>query len=334
MDIPNKFHDSLTINKIEYSELEDAIIEARSDEDLKSIINEIYHKRTNRDKRENPIEHDAGLIGGIKFLRKTDPCWIISSDSTLKLYGIQNSVRDETQLVIGLDVILGMLAVNSGGVSVEASDFAPLFKNLIKYSLIPTSEAFELSDLAFILDTHTKVNQLPPDRVIEVAKEVKKMRAAGEPDESVALYLRRIIEGDKIELAKDIQRAKFNEQVALEKKQAVEKENEVLFGNYRVNRKGVLTDQYDEQLRKNRRVLLGITLSCGLIIYISVRYLVSSDNKQIQFLISVLMGVVFFLLPYLPMNKRLKRKYSERVTEIEKQVEAEILHMKQQAKLK
>ncbi len=114
-------------------------------------------------------------ISGAQFIRKSEKCWIVTSDSIMKRYAIENCIRDENEIAVGLDVIIGLMAVNSGGVNVDASNFAPLFKNLIKYSLVPENAAFEVKDLAFILRTNIKVNELTHDKVIEVAKEVKRL---------------------------------------------------------------------------------------------------------------------------------------------------------------
>lgn len=77
------------------------------------------------------------MVYGVNYLRKTDPTWILTTDGTLKYYAIENISRDESEIAIGLDALIGMFAVNGGGVNVDSSDFAPLFKNLIKCSLVP-----------------------------------------------------------------------------------------------------------------------------------------------------------------------------------------------------
>jgi hypothetical protein len=190
MDMPKVFNDSLPIKCYDYAELNEAIEAGKQNADIKNQINETYKKRTKRDKRENPLSHDAGVISGTQFLRQTEKCWIVTSDSIMKRYAIEHCLRDENEIAIGLDVIIGLMAVNSGGTSIDASNFAPLFKNLIKFSLVPESNAFEVRDLAFILRTNIKINELPNEKVIEVAKEVKRLRVSGEDEEHVALYLR------------------------------------------------------------------------------------------------------------------------------------------------
>lgn len=331
MDLPKVFQEKLEINKYEYTELNDAIEKAQQDENLKTAINDIYKKRTNRDKRENPILHDAGMIGGIKYLRNFEKCWIITNDSTLKVFALQNPVRDEPEFAVGLDVILGILAVNSGGVDIEASNFAPLFKNLIKHSLEPATDAFAMNDLAFILNSHIKVNELPNEKVIEVAKEVKKMRIAGESNEDISLHLRRVLEGEKLSFSKDIYEAKQRESIANNEKEKVERQNEALINNFRINKKAELRTKYDNELFWNRIKMFSVPLIIGAIIFVSIRWGIESNDKVVAYIVGVSVEVIFALLAIFPYNKHIRKRYKSYVTDIDNIVEMEIDKMRNKA---
>ena len=332
MDMPRVFNDSLSIICYDYTELSNAVEVGEQNVELKSQINEIYKKRTKQDKRERPLSHDAGLISGAQFIRKEEKCWIVTSDSIMKRYAIENCIRDENELAIGLDVIIGLMAVNSGGTSMDASNFAPLFKNLIKYSLVPESDAFEIKDLTFILRTNIKINLLPNDKVLEVAKEVKKLRISGEDEENVALYLRRFIEGDTAEMVKDVEDALSKESIAKSKREEAEKERDIAYQEIRRKRLGELRDEYDANLRNNRIKMSGIPLVVGMITFVTVRYGLNDQSDLIQYLIGCSVGLIFGLLPLIPINKSLVRKHSEYVSEINKVVENEILEIKRKAK--
>lgn len=332
MDIQKKFNDDLPLTKYEYAELNQAIEAGQNDENLKSAINEVYKRRTKRDKRENPIMHDAGMVRGIEYLRKSEEkSWIVTSDSTLKIYALEHTVRDENELVVGLDVILGVMAINSGGVDVEASNFAPLFKNIIKYALIPQSSAFELQDLAFILSTDTRVNELPNDKVIEAAREVKKMRIAGIDEEQVALYLRRIIEGEKVGIIKDILEVKEREQLTISQRDKIEKEKNLLVENYRINRRGELQDQYKKEMWANRYKLIIIPLLIGVLIFFAIKVFAPNQDGRYQFVAGCIAEAIFSLLIIWPFNKRINKKYSTYVTAIEETIEREIADLKNRA---
>ncbi len=331
VDIPSMFHKLLAVKELDYRELHEAIDEGRKNEELKTKINAVYKKRTKRDKRENPKTHDAGMISGAYFVRKNEKCWIITVDGTMKLFAIDNCLRDENEIAVGLDVVLGLMAVNSGGVNIEASNFAPLFKNLVRYSLIPESDAFEVRDLAFMLSTNTKVQELPTERVIEVAREVKKMRISGKTEENVALYLRRVIEGDKLGLGKDIQEAREKESIEKTRRERAESENRVWAEEFRGKRRGELRDQYDTNLRRNRVLFFAIPTIVATILFLTIKNFVLDESALSQFFVGLSIEIIFGIIPLFPINKRLIKRHSEYVTGIDSIVENEIIDLRKKA---
>lgn len=333
MDMPSVFSEDLPILHCDYTELNDAVELGEINPEIKSQVNEAYKQRANRDKREKPLTHDAGMIGGAQYIRKEEKCWIITSDSTMKRYAIEHCIRDENEIAIGLDVVIALMAVNSGGANLSASNFAPLFKNLIKYSLEPERDAFEVKDLAFILRTNIKVNELSNDKVIEIAKEVKRQRVAGEEEENVALYLRRFLEGDTIGMAKEVDEARSKESLARTQREEAERERDVIIDEYRNRRKGELRDKYDTELRINRIKAIGIPVIVGVIVFVTVKFGLKDSRELTQYLIGCSVELIFGLLPLIPLNRKLVRKHSEYVNDINHKVENEILELKKKAKL-
>lgn len=331
MDMPSTFNGQLPISCYDYPELSEAIESGSKDAELKSRINETYKKFTGRDKREKPLSHDAGIIRGAEFIRKSENCWIITSDSTMKRYAIENCIRDENEIAIGLDVAIGLMAVNSGGVNMDASNFAPLFKNLIKYSLVPESDAFEVRDLAFILRTKIKINELSNDKVIEVATEVKRLRVAGEDEENVALYLRRFMEGDTVGMVREVEEALSKESLAKTGKEVAERERDIMADEYRDRRKGELHDKYNQKLRNNRIRFFCIPSVVAIIVYFIIENLIQNQSPMSQFIVGVSVEMIFGLIPLIPINKGLVRRHSEYINGINRVVENEILELKKKA---
>lgn len=330
MDIPTVFNEALEVKMYDYPELDDAIKRGMEDSDLKDKIQQTYRKITGRDKRDRPVSHDAGLIEGAKEIRKSEKCWIVTIDSTLKRYAIENALRDDHEIAVGLDVVLGLMAVNGGGVDVDSSNFAPLFKNLVKFSLVPESDAFEMKDLAFILRTRIKINELPNEKVIEVAKEVKKLRVAGAEEENIALYLRRFMEGDTLGMVKQVEEAVSSASIAKEKRELAEKERDKAFDALRNKRRGELRDEYDKQLLVNRLFLVGVPVVIGIITYLTIRYGIDSENKYILYLVGLGVEAIFSVIAFFPLNKRIRRKYSDYVLGIDSVIEKEIHEIKNQ----
>lgn len=329
MDLPVKFKNHLALQVFDDSEINEAVLQGENDDSLKSKINEIYNKRTKREKRPNPLSHDAGLIKGTNLLRRKHKTWIITNDSTLKIYALENCIRDENEIAIGLDVLIGMMAVQGGGANIDSSDFAPLFKNIIKYALIPASDSFEVRDLAFILNTNLKINELPENRVIDIAKDVKRLRFSGAEDDQIALLLRRTLEGDKLTFAKDIKEALDREGIAkVERERAMETAN-IFVEQFRITRKAELRDKYDKELRNNR-ILLGIIPLIIAICTIFLFIFSLQDEKWWQIGIGILINIITDFAFCLPFNKKFVKKHSEYITNIDQVVEKEILEKKQQ----
>ena len=329
-ELPKAISSLTRIEIIDYRELDTVVQNGCSDDVLKGKINEIYFKRFKRDKRDNPKTHDAGLIYGVNFLRKTEPTWIITSDGTLKVYAIENIARDETEIAVGLDVLIGMFAVNSGGVDVDSSDFAPLFKSLIKNSLIPEEHIFDVRDLAFILSTGLRINDLESEKVVEIAKSVRRMRIAGVDDEEISLFLRREIEGQKLEIAKDLSQAKASESIAKARKEQAEKERDLAYNKIRERRRGELRDEYNRNFRNNRiKFFLLPTIIAGVIFFV-IKILVPNQSTLSQFIVGCSVELIFGLLPLWPINKSLIKKYSEYVTKIDTIIEKEIIELRKE----
>ena len=327
-ELPKSIFSLTNIEIIDYQELETEVQSGCADENLKTKINDIHFKRLKRDKREAPKSHDAGLIYGVNFLRKSEPTWILTSDGTLKIYAIENTIREETEIAIGLDVLIAMFAVNGGGVDVDSSDFAPLFKSLIKSSLIPEDHIFDVRDLAFILGTDLRINDLESTQVVEIASSVRRMRIAGVEDNEISLFLRREIEGQKLGMVKDLSLARASEVIANARKDQAERERDRAYNKLRERRRGELRDEYDRNLRNDRRKFFILPSLIAIILFFVIKLLVPVQSSLNQFIVGCSVEFVFGLIPLWPINKNLSKKYSEYVTNIDSKIELEILEMR------
>jgi rRNA-processing protein FCF1 len=330
MDIPTIFNQTLSVKIYDFPELGEAISRGASDEALKEKIQQTYRKLTGRDKRDRPVSHDAGLIEGAKEIRKTEKCWVVTNDSTLKRFALEHGIRDEHEIAVGLDVVLGLMAVNGGGVDVDSSNFAPLFKNLVKYSLVPESDAFEMKDLAFILRTRIKINELPNEKVIEVAKEVKKLRVSGADEENIALYLRRFMEGDTVGMVKQVEEAVSAAGIAKAQREFAERERDRVFEVLWNKRRAELMDKYNTELIVNRCLLFGIPIVVAVITYLTIRFGIDSENKSIQYVVGLGVELMVTLIGFFPLNRRIRRRYSDYKLGIDNLVGNEIRELRNQ----
>lgn len=197
--VPSKFSSLIDIDLIDNEDIDRAVQQGRENTKIKNKINTIYRSYRGYDKREPALLHDAGLIAATQYLRKTGKYIILTNDNILKRYSIENPIRDEMGIAIGLDVLISLLVVSGGGVNMDPTDFAPLFKNIVRMSLYPSQDAFRVEDLSFILGVNLEIQKMPDDKVIELAKAVNQKMCAGVPSQDIALYLRREIESERLQ---------------------------------------------------------------------------------------------------------------------------------------
>ncbi|MBK6776784.1 MAG: hypothetical protein IPG74_13420 [Flavobacteriales bacterium] len=171
-----------------------------------ALIDAVHFRRFKEPKREVPKKHDLGLIAGAQHIRNSERCWILTKDGTIQRYAIDHTVRDEDPIAVSLGALINMMAINSGGADMDPSNFAPLFSRMIRAGLIPDQGAFQLEDLSFLVERNMDINELPPEQVVAIAREVNRMRFAGRSVEEIDLYLRRAFQGEKAKLQSSVEK--------------------------------------------------------------------------------------------------------------------------------
>ena len=194
---PNKIFSTVDIKLEDFLELHNAIEVGCFDEDTQERINAISTSRTGHNKSKNVLEHDAGLIQGALYIKKKGKTWILTKDSVIREYANSNTIRDEYPIAIGLDSFIQMMAIKNGNIENSSTNFAPLFAKIVQFSLLPEKNMFKVEDLEFILDTKIEIQKLRNVDIIEVAKEVNKLRINNKPDDDIALEVRRYFQSKK-----------------------------------------------------------------------------------------------------------------------------------------
>ena len=197
--VPSKFSRVIDIELIDNEGIDRVVVQGQENAKIKDKINTIYKGYRGYDKREAALLHDAGLVAATQHLRNDGKYIILTNDNVLKRYSIENPIRDEIGITIGLDVLISLLVVGGGGTNMDPTDFAPLFKNIVRMSLYPSQDAFRVEDLSFILGVNLEIQKMPDDRVIALAKAVNQKICAGIPSQDIALYLRREIESERLQ---------------------------------------------------------------------------------------------------------------------------------------
>jgi len=323
-EIPEKISSDLLIEERDYRELSEEIILGEESPIIKNSINEIYKSKTKRDKKEASLRHDAGLVNGANFLRKEVPSWILSRDSTIIQYAKNNEIRDDMPICISIDSLINLLAINDGFEGISESSFIPLFCNLVRTSVYPVDQVFQIEDLLYMKDIESQIADLPEEKIILIANEVNRNRIKGYDTNKIALQLERDFQKAKLEIATELEDTTnrlINKNV----------ENERISNNYSKAKKGFfrktemdLGKIYRKKYIKD--IILFFTLcpiSITILLYILYRvFPLNSLNNAVSIIISLSTGLLvtlftskFFVLP------RIIKKYNNKKSEMNKCIE-------------
>ncbi|MEO9966934.1 MAG: hypothetical protein ABJF11_14145 [Reichenbachiella sp.] len=279
-DLPEFICESLELKNEDYQPLVDKIEKSGNDEKVKNQIDTIHRRRTGQPKRDKPKVHDAGLIGGAKFLRSNGPVWILTKDGTIREYSNENLIRDEYPLAIGIDSFIQMLAISNGGATNTASNFAPLFAQIVQSSLTPEKDTFRMEDLYFILESKIGIERLPNNMIVEVAQRVNRLRFSGLSDDEIALEIRRAYEASKLDMERELEDYKTS-------KFKFKSESEKLARSNIGLTKQLVDEKFKSWLHEERlKVLVSWGKLTGLLILLSIllHFLISyaSDTNPIM----------------------------------------------------
>lgn len=326
IDIPAYFSDYLKLNMEITSELETAILNGNKNEQLLESINKVYFRKRNKDKKKSSLVHDAGLISGAKFLRTSEKCFILSRDSSINEAALEYKNANEIPIAIGLDTLINLLAIYNGGTDIDPRNCAPLFASIIKLALIPEQDVFKLEDLSRMLDVETQIANLPTEEIIDIAKELHHNNVTGVSDEDSSLQLTRRFQSAKIQFQTDLDKQKQQTYFEKEEKEKyIEssiKTMEVLRNEY----KGNLMKKYDNNLFKNR-ILFFVVLPILTIILFGMILFNNSEKKFTWNEQGINLGIniiAWFIVDFLIIGKKLRSSYTEKVNEINEQVERKI----------
>lgn len=328
MDIPEYLSELLEIKRHDSGELDEAIRKGQEDNQLKELINKIYKSKRHRDKKRNPLQHDAGLIAGAEFIRKQEKCFILSRDISVKETALNKPIRNEMPIAIGLDTLINVLAIDNGGTDVDPTNYAPLFASIIKLALIPEHDVFRVEDLSRMLDVQSQIADLPSDKIIDIAKDLHHNHVIGTSEEEISLKLTRSFQAAKLELQSDLEKSRKEAFFEKTEKERFIKRSEKATQKLREKYTGELRDKYDGKLTKNRILIFVVLPVITIIITGMIIYYFASDVKPISMkdqIIGLGLNIMFWLLTdFLFLDKKIKSKYSERINGINEEVERRI----------
>jgi hypothetical protein len=209
-DPPKSIDNDLTISLIDFSDLDKEIQKGILDSKLVESISHVWLKSRMRPKRKRASEHDAGLLFGAKYLRKSgNKCWVLTLDRTLHEYALKSVGPNEMPLLLSFDALIQILAIEDAGTETEATVFAPLMASILSYQFEPSLETFTLEDLGWLLDVEERCADLTPDDVEKLAIKVNQARLLGKTydDPELRLIIQRTFQSKKFQAIDDLTKA-------------------------------------------------------------------------------------------------------------------------------
>ena len=289
-------------------------------------MNEIHNRCFDTDKSDVAVQHDAGLIAGLLEVRKECSCWLITKDRTLEGYSAEHKIRDEEPIAVGIYTLINLLAINNGGVAIDPSDFAPLFSNVVKLSLLPDKGTFQLEDLSRILDIESQIADFSFEEVSGIAKRLHHSRILGKNDEDLSLQIAREFQKSKLTIGDDLDSAKRDLHIANIEKDRFSESADKGWKAFRHSRTGQLTKQLNQRLLLNRIgfFLLLCVLPTALMMPFAPDVVSSLSPRMAQLCSTISMSLLWFIIAKFVSDPKLFANHNTRLEEINSTIDKEI----------
>ncbi|MCL2179752.1 MAG: hypothetical protein FWB83_01360 [Treponema sp.] len=324
-EIPDVVYKELSIKEYDNNELCEYIEKEIFTKKLQSEMNEIFIRFHKRSKRENSLNHDAGLISGLKYIKNTSQAWILTRDGTVHSYSIKHAKIGELPIAINLSTLINILCINEGGIDINSENFSPIFAQFVKNDVIPLTDTFQIEDLTRMSEIEAGISQLPNDVIINLAKEINNERFKGETDNKIALNIQRSIQSYKIRIKDELEIIKNELSNTKERENILLNQNENIENNYKTSKRKELLEKYLEKFRRTYVWKKSIQIIILLVILFSLLNFVlfKEENIIISLIISIFANIltgsisykIFWLPNYFKEKKKLEIKIEEIVNE-------------------
>jgi len=199
---------SEVIEMLHGREIEKAIQEGRNDIKKQSVINAEWKSQRHFDKPRHALEHDAAMDSVLEALRKDDvKSWIITADGPMQTLSARWAGARPPSW-IGIETLIQILAISSGGPSHKPEHFAPLFGTIIRENVHSSDLTYTLEDLDSLLDLEDRVKELENVEIEKFATKMRRLRMSGKSKNDSELQL---------EIRRTFQRKKMNESEVVRK---------------------------------------------------------------------------------------------------------------------
>lgn len=320
--LPEYVHDKWPVKLLDNdSGLVEAIDKAQADESKKNELNTIYRGLKGRDKRQNALLHDIGLLEGVEYLRKSEKYFIISEETCVNNYSKRRPSADRLPLAIRIDTLINVLAANNGGDTFEASNYVPLFANIIRSGLTPQKRTFEQEELFRLYDMDQQIAQLPEEEVKDIALEMHDLMMQGTDENELRRVLTSRITKGKIKSVTDLESTR--QELTLVKNES-ERNKDRADHYMRMLKEDVKRQEetkYDKETKRLKNkyrwyipAVIAVISAIGVIIYLNVS---NSEKLGWSIVVSIVINVISDIITNCFM---LKEKLNDRAKKRDKEV--------------
>lgn len=209
------------------------------------------------------LEHDLGLIGVVRTERglgefakahkyqENDIPLLLTMDGSVVMYA-QSQYPNE-KFVYNIRDLIVLLSLNRGGMLDAKENFAPILQHFVANHFITWEDVYDVKDLALIYNIETQVASLDETQVVQIAKEVNKMRREHKNKEQIRNYLSKEL---NLALAKSNEMAAGLQLDLLEKDKHIQQQDEQianLLANQRNQTKREFFRLYNDKCKKRNK---------------------------------------------------------------------------------
>lgn len=249
--IPSKLHNILPIKLLDDDkELVEIIEKAQKDNHKISELNGLFRDLTGHDKKQNALVHDVGLLKGTEHLRKSGKFFIVSEEVCVNLYSKRQPLSDNLPLAIRIDTLINVLAANNDGDTFNASDYVPLFANIVRAGLIPDKDTFRQEELYDLYDMDEQVAQLPNDKIKDIVMEMHELLLKGTDEKVLSRELKSKITKGKIKVVSDLNDTRHALSFSERERERQEKEKNLAINALKETYAEEISKKYDKETNK------------------------------------------------------------------------------------
>jgi hypothetical protein len=323
-NIPKFIFSDLEITEYDNREIIEYIDSEVSKNIYQQKMNEIFQRRHAFSKKKTSLDHDAGLISGLGFLKNESEAWILTRDGTVHNYSLEHTKQGERPIAVNLGTIINLLCINEGSIDIDSSDFAPIFSQFVKNKVAPLLDCFQLEDLTRMSEIESSVSQLPKENLVNLANEINRDRMKGEADEKIALKIQRNIQAYKIEIKDELASTKIDLSASKEREKKLLEKQEQHEVKYKEQTKNDLISKKMPKLLRCFIVGCVFQMLLLIILFFILMYFIILNKQSI--LSSIICSVVVNILTGFVSYKRLwipnyLRQKENKLKEIDIEVE-------------